>query len=161
VTSSLAPPRRPVRAPRPWTLRAGVVTAVAACSAALIGLAGIGAHWEDLQRRLSAAVRTARPAASADLVREGVRTTGLVVVAVVAALAAATLLWAVVVFLGRAWARWALAATAVLTVAAALALQSVLAGAPAADRSAFLVQAGFAVLASGLLLPRGARVRRG
>jgi hypothetical protein len=161
VTSSLAPPGRPVRPPRPWTLRTGVAAAVAACVAGLIGLAGIGAGWQELQRRLSATAGAARPAASAQLVHEGVRTTGLLVVAVVGLLAVGTLLWAVLVLLGRAWARWPLAVTGLLTVAVALALQGVLAGAPAADRGAFLVQAGLAVLASALLLAAGPRARRG
>jgi hypothetical protein len=141
-------------------VRTGVGAAVATCAAGLAGLAGIGAGWQDLQRRLSAAAGAARPTASAQLVHEGVRTTVLLVVAVVAVLAAGMLVWAVLVFLGRAWARWALAVTGLLTVAVALALQGVLAGASAVDRGAFLVQAGFAVLASGLLLAAGTGVRR-
>ncbi|MGY1640291.1 hypothetical protein ACI782_04050 [Geodermatophilus sp. SYSU D00703] len=129
----------------------------AGCVAALTGLGAALLDSEALRARLTETATAADPAASADLVADGVRATMALVLAGVAALVAVSLVWVGLLLRARSWARWALVVTAVPTLLALDVAQSVVAGDADTDRLALVVAAGLFVVALVPLLGRSAR----
>jgi hypothetical protein len=144
-------------APRPRTLRLSVLLWVTAC---LAGLAGIGAALADgeaLRHRLTDTARALEPAASAAAVNDAVRTTILLVVGGVVVVCLVTVLWTVLVHQRRAWARWPLLVTGLLTLLSVDLAQSAVAGGNDLDRVLLVAQACLVVVALVLLFTRSSR----
>ena len=157
VTSDLAPPVARTRPPRPATVRAAVALWCAGCLAAVTGLSAALLDLGALRDRLAALATAEDPAATPDLVADGVQATIALVLGTVAALVAVSLLWTALLLRGRGWARWALLLTAVPAVLALDVAQSVVAGGADLDRWALLAAAGSFVVALVPLLSSSAR----
>jgi hypothetical protein len=157
TTSDIAPPIGRVQPEVPGTVRATAALWWAGCLAALTGLGAALLDSEALRARLTETATAADPAASADLVADGVRATMVLVLASVAALVAVSLVWVALLLRARSWARWALLLTAAPTLLALDVAQSVVAGDADTDRLALVVAAGLFVVALVPLLSRSAR----
>ncbi|MGY1690192.1 hypothetical protein [Geodermatophilus sp. SYSU D01105] len=157
TTSDLAPPIGRPRPAAPGTVRATAALWWAGCVAALTGLGAALLDSEALRARLTETATAADPAASADLVADGVRATMVLVLASVAALVALSLLWVGLLLRARTWARWALVVTAAPLLLALDVAQSVVAGDADTDRLALVLAAGLFVVALVPLLSRSAR----
>jgi hypothetical protein len=157
LTSTLAPPVGTPEPPRP---RAAVVSAVLWSAAAIAGGLGVLAALADgaaLRATLEAAAGEADPAASAELVDDGVDTTILLVVCSLTLLVALTVLGTALLLRRRRWSRGLLLATGLLTLAAVGIAQSVVAGGVDLDRIGLLVQLGLVVAALVTLASRSVR----
>jgi hypothetical protein len=127
---------------------------LAACLAGLVGVAAALADGEALRDRLTDTARTVDPTATAAAVDDAVRTSILLVVGAVAALAVLTTVWTASVHRRRSWARWMLLLTGLLTLLVVDVAQSTVAGGNDVDRVLLFVQAGLVVVALVLLFAR-------
>jgi len=157
LTSSLAPPLHTAVPDRPAAAAISAALWFAACAAGCFALLATMMDGDALRARLTAAATEADPGASADLVRNGVRTTILLVLGVEALLVVGTLAGAALLLRGRAWSRWLLLAAGLLTLVAGVVAQSVVAGGVDLDRIGFLAQAGLVVAAAVALVLRPTR----
>jgi hypothetical protein len=158
LSSTLAPPLHTAGPDRPAAAVVSAVLWFAACAAGGFALLATMMDGDALRTRLTAAATEADPSASADLVRNGVRTTILLVLGVEALLVVGTLAGAALLLGGRAWSRWLLLAAGLLTVVAGVVAQSVVDGGVDLDRIGFLAQVGLVAAAAVTLLLRPTRV---
>lgn len=157
VTSDIALPIPRPRPRRPPTVRATTALWWAGCLAAVTGISAALLDLPALRDRLALLATAQDPAASADLVADGVRATIALVLGAVAAVVAVSLVWLALLLRGRGWARWALLLTAVAAVLALDVAQSVVTGGADLDRWALVAAAGLFALALVPLLGRSAR----
>jgi hypothetical protein len=149
-----------VRAPAPERPAAALAAAVlwfGACAAGVFALLAAMMDGDALRAELTAAATEADPAASAELVRDGVRTTILLVLGVEALLVVVTLVGAALLLRGRPSSRWLLLAAGLLTLVAGVVAQSVVAGGVDLDRIGFVAQLGLVVAATIALVLRPTR----
>jgi hypothetical protein len=157
LTSDIAPPLPRSRAPRPATVRAAVALWWAGCLAAVTGISAALLDLGALRDRLAVLATAEDPAASADLVTDGVQATIALVLGGAGALVAVSLVWTALVLRGSGWARWALVLTAVPTVLVLDVAQTVVTGGADLDRWALVAAAVLCVLAVVPLFSRSAR----
>jgi hypothetical protein len=137
-----------------------VVSAVlwfTACAAGGFGLLAAVMDGTALRAKLEAAATEADPTASAQLVDDGIDTTILLVLGVVALLLVGTLVGTALLLWRRRGSRWLLLATGLLTLASGLIAQSVVTGGVDLDRIGFLAQIGLVVPALVTLFLRSTR----
>jgi glucan phosphoethanolaminetransferase (alkaline phosphatase superfamily) len=140
--------------------RAAVVSAVlwfASCAAGVFALVATMMDGDALRAKLTAAATETDPAASAELIRDGVRTTILLVLGLEAMLVVLTLVGTLLLLRRRAWSRWLLLGTGLLTLFVADVAQSVVTGGVDLDRIALLVQLCLVVAAVIALFLRPTR----
>ncbi len=158
VAGTLAPPTPAERPPAtPRSVRLSAALWWAGCLAGVVGVVTALLDHAALEAKLTASAQESDPAASADVVADGVRATIGLVVGTTGLLVLVSLLWVGLVLRRHGWARWALLVNAALLLLAVDVTQDMVSGGADVDRVAVLVQGALVVLAPVLLLARSAR----
>jgi hypothetical protein len=152
LTSTLPPPAPRAAPRRPPSVRASAWCWGLSALAGALALAAAAADLTGVRQRTAEAGAVADPTAGAELLRSGADIAVAGVLGALAALLVLTLACLAVFLRFRAGWRGALAVLGLLTLAADVLAQDLLAGGPELDRSAVLVQGGLVVLALVLLL---------
>ena len=159
TASDLLPPRPEDRRPEPAVARPSAWAWTGSVLAGLVALAAAYADRSGLRERLTASARAADPGSAADVLREGVTLTLVLVGSVVAALTLVVALCVLAARRGRRRAATLLLVVGLPLLAVVAFAQAFVAGGSDVDRIALLVQGG--LVAVGLLSLRAGRSRRG
>jgi hypothetical protein len=162
LTSTLPPPAPRAAPRRPTPVRASAWCWALSALAGLLALVAAAVDLTGVRQRLEEVGAVADPTADHELLRSGADTVVAGVLGAIAALIVLTLLCLALFMRCRAGWRGALTALGLLTLAADVLAQDLLAGGPELDRSAVLVQGGLVVPALALLFLPASRdgVRR-